>query len=90
MKPVEFKGHNIVYAKDQKAYLPLPAQRKGEYPVNPKGAIVTCWKPTFRERLRFLFGGFLWIETLTFWHSLQPVKYGISKKPLYLLDNAKD
>jgi hypothetical protein len=25
MKPIEFKGQNTVYAKDQKEYLPLPA-----------------------------------------------------------------
>ncbi len=84
MKPVEFKGHNVVIAKDQPEYLPLPAKRKGENHVNPEGLLVTCWKPTFYERIRFLFGGYLWVETWTFWRKLQPVKYGISKEPLFL------
>jgi len=74
MKPVAFKGHNVTYAKDQREYIPLPGLRKGEYNENPEGAFVTCWKPTFWDRLRILFGGNFWIETWTFWKNLQPLK----------------
>lgn len=82
MKPVEFKEHNVVYAKDQKQYIPLPGLRKGQYDINPEGAFVTCWKPSLKDRLRILFGGNFWLETLTFWHNLQPVRISTRKKDL--------
>lgn len=37
MKPKEFKGQNIVFAKDQPEYQPLPALRM------PDGEVITCW-----------------------------------------------
>ena len=38
MKPIEFKGQNVVFAKDQDGYQPLPACiKKDNY-----GTVVTC------------------------------------------------
>ena len=82
MKPIAFKEHNVTYAKDQKQYISLPGLRKGEYNVNPEGSFVTCWKPSFKDRLRILFGGNFWLETLTFWKDLQPVRISTRKKDL--------
>lgn len=37
MKPVEFPGVNVVFAKDQPEYMPLPAMK---IPNDPQGLII--------------------------------------------------
>jgi hypothetical protein len=69
MKLFEFPGHNVVIAKDQPEYIPLPAYR---VPNDPHGRLVCCWKLSWRERLRVLVTGELWHTILTFNHQLQP------------------
>jgi len=66
MQPVKFKGSNIVFAENQPEYLPLPAFK------DESGEVVTCWKMTWRERLKFLFSGRLYLRVLTFNQPLQP------------------
>jgi hypothetical protein len=68
MKPVEFKQQNIVIAKDQKPYIPLPAH------VGDNGQAISCWGLTLRERIYLLFTGRLWLSVLTFGRPLQPLK----------------
>lgn len=58
----------VVFAKDQPEYIPLPAW-KGE-----DGMVVTRWQLTWGERLRVLLTGNLWLSVLTFNKPLQPVK----------------
>lgn len=41
MKPVEFPGVNVVFAKDQPEYMPLPAMK---IPNDPQGIIITKWQ----------------------------------------------
>ena len=41
MKPIKFKGYNIIYAKDQLDYVPLPAYRTKE------GIVTSCWYFSF-------------------------------------------
>lgn len=41
MKPVEFPGVNVVFAKDQPEYIPLPAMK---VPNDPQGIIITKWQ----------------------------------------------
>lgn len=65
--PGGFLIPEVVYAKDQPEYIPLPAWR-GE-----DGKVVTRWKLTWRERLRVLMSGNLWLTILTFNRPLQPV-----------------
>ena len=50
MKPVEFKHQNIVFAKDQPEYQPLPALRID----SPTGEVVSCWRLSFKERIKVL------------------------------------
>ncbi len=69
MKPIEFKGSNVVFAKDQPEYLPLPAMHDSE-----SGTVTSCWKMTWRERLEVLWHGRLFIATLTFNNPLQPIR----------------
>lgn len=66
MKPVTFKEHNVVFAKDQPEYKPLPAYRDED------GRIICCWKLTFKERFKLLLTGNLWHNVMTFNHPLQP------------------
>lgn len=66
MKPIKFKECNVTFAKDQPEYNQLPAFR------DEKGEAVTCWKLTFKERLRILFKGKVWLCLLTFNQPLTP------------------
>jgi hypothetical protein len=67
MKPVEFSQQNVVFAKDQPQYMPLPAF------VSSNGSLVTsCWRMTWGERLRNLITGRVYVSLLTFGQPLQP------------------
>jgi len=66
MKAIEFPEHNLVLAKNQPQYTPLPCHR------TELGEIISCWKPTWRERVAILFGAKLWHWQLTFGHPFQP------------------
>jgi hypothetical protein len=84
MKPVSpiakgYEAQEIVYAKDQPEYQPLPA-----LPVNDvAGTIITRWKLTWRERLAILFGRDVFLNVMTFGTPLQPVSLFIGKTPLH-------
>jgi hypothetical protein len=67
MKPIEFKGQNTVFAKDQPQYRQLPAHRSED------GTVTSCWHLTFRERLNVLVFGRMYIRIMTFNRPLQPI-----------------
>jgi len=69
MKPVIFPQCNSVFAEEQTEYLNLPAYRE----TDKQGLVITCWKMTWGERWRALFGGCIWLRMLTFNQPLQPV-----------------
>jgi hypothetical protein len=73
MNPISFKGCNVVYAKDQPEYLPLPVRRFED------GEIITCWKLSIRERIKVLFTSKIWLSVLTFNHPLQPLLPSVDK-----------
>jgi hypothetical protein len=75
MKPIEFQEKNVVIAKDQPEYIPLPAY----YSPDMNGRVVFCWSVGFSERLRILFTGKIWSEVLTFDSPLQPQKLSVEK-----------
>lgn len=66
MQPVRFEGHNTVFAEDQPEYIPLPAYR-GE-----DGQVISCWQLSWKERLRIVLTGKVWLRTLTYNQPLQP------------------
>lgn len=66
MSPCAFDGSNIVFAKDQPEYLPLPAH------LSDGGIVTSCWKLTWKERLKVLIWGKLYLQVLTFNKPLQP------------------
>lgn len=70
MKPVEFPGVNVVFAKDQPEYMPLPAMK---IPNDPQGLIITKWQLSPEELERIKETGTIHLSMLTFNQSLQPV-----------------
>jgi hypothetical protein len=79
MKPLEFPEQNIVYAKDQPEYIPLP----GHKVADERGEFIFCMGLTFRERLRLLFTGKLWCSLLTFNKPLTPSFFSTKKADLF-------
>jgi hypothetical protein len=69
MRLLDFPGRNVVIAKDQPEYLPLPAYR---VPGDRYGRLVCCWTMSWRERLRLLWSGKVWHTVMTFNQPLQP------------------
>lgn len=58
----------IVFAKDQPQYIPLPALRF------PDGLVVTRWSLTWSERIRIMLGGSIFLGVLTFHNPLHPIR----------------
>jgi hypothetical protein len=79
MKPVEFKHQNTVFAKDQPEYQPLPALKID----GPEGHVVSCWKMSFRERIKVLITGKVWLSLMSFNHPLTPSYLAVDRKEVY-------
>lgn len=79
MKPIKFKGYNVIFAKNQEPYLPLPACKIKD----KNGTVVCCWQATLLERIKILFSGKLYLSLLSFdkpltpnrIHAENPIKY---------------
>lgn len=67
MTPIRFKECNITFGADQPEYQPLPAFRDED------GNVVSCWRLSWRERIRLLFTGRIYLVTLTFKAPIQPI-----------------
>lgn len=67
MKPKDFKGQNVIFAKDQLEYQPLPAQ------VFPDGTVITCWELTEQELMDITKNKCFYLQQLTFNQPLQPI-----------------
>lgn len=76
MKPINFKEQNVVYAKDQPEYMPLPALKFED------GTVVSCWKLSWRELLKIIFTRKIWLGILTFNKPLQPTFITVNKSDL--------
>lgn len=71
MKPIEFPGHNVVYAKDQPEYLPLPVYKpEGD----PTGEVYQCWELSPEDLENINKTGKVWVCQLTFNGPLQPLR----------------
>lgn len=77
MKPIEFPEQDVIIAKDQPEYIPLPAHIDYEH-----GAVTFCWKLSLRERIKLLLDGRLWHTVLTFRQPLQPQLLSVDKPVL--------
>lgn len=85
MKPVSFKHQNIVFAKDQPEYQPLPALRID----SPQGEVISCWKMSFKERIKVLFTGVVWLSLLSFNKPLTPSFMAVNRKEVYSVPEDK-
>jgi hypothetical protein len=83
MKIKEFKEHNVVFAKNQPAYKPLPALALN----NETGQVVSCWGLSFSERLRVLFTGRIWVSLLSFGKPLTPQYLSTKKSDHFRISN---
>ena len=79
MKPVEFKHQNIVFAKDQPEYQPLPALKI----ESQTGEVISCWKLSFKERIQVLFFGRVWLSLMSFNKPLTPSYLAVNRKEVY-------
>ena len=79
MKPTEFKHQNIVFAKDQPEYQPLPALRLD----TPQGEVISCWKLSFKERLQVLVFGRVWVSLMMFNKPLTPSFLSVKRKDVF-------
>jgi hypothetical protein len=63
----------VVFAKDQPQYLQLPACHVlRDHGGDLWRSVVSRYRLAWRERLRVLFFGDLWLEQVTFGNALQP------------------
>ena len=67
MQPVKFKGQNCTFAENQPEYLPLPAHKDAE------GIVTSCWGLSLKERFRVLVRGKIFVQSMTFNSTLQPL-----------------
>lgn len=81
MQPIDFEGSNVVYAKDQPQYMPLPVCKV----PGDDGLVISIWKPTDEERQRISEGANIAVSMLTYNQPLQPLMVSVSnieeKKP---------
>ncbi len=70
MTPISlgYPDHEVIYAKDQPEYIPLPAYKWKD------GTVVTKWQLTWKERFLILFNGHFFFSILTFNNPLQPIR----------------
>ena len=74
MKPIEFKGQNLIIAKDQPEYNNLPA-----FHDSKTGTVVFCYKLTPDERIEMMNNGLVWVRLLTFNNPMQPIALSTKK-----------
>lgn len=67
MIPTEFENQNIVFAKDQPEYLPLPAHKTED------GRVISFWKLEDGDIEKIKELGGIYIDSMTFNKPLQPI-----------------
>jgi hypothetical protein len=84
MKPIKFKEQNCTYAENQDEYGNLPAFK------DENGVVISCWKLSFKERVRILFYGNMWLSLLSFNKPLTPSLMTTDKSDLFLPNKKQD
>jgi hypothetical protein len=64
MTPIEFKGQNVIFAKDQPEYQPLPAL----VIEGNEGEVISCWQLTDEELERLNKTKCIYLSQLCFTH----------------------
>lgn len=81
MEPIQFKECNVIYGKDQHEYRNLPALKLEEH-----GTVVTCWRISWKERLRLLITGKMWIGIMTYNEPLMPLMASTKMSDIVVLE----
>lgn len=79
MKGVKFKHQTSVHAENQPQYQSLPTLKLD----TPEGHIISCWKLSFKERIKVLFFGRVWMSLLMFGNDLTPSHLSVNRKEVY-------
>ena len=85
MKPVEFKHQNVVFAKDQPQYRPLPALKLND----DIGTVISCWKMSFWQRIKVLFTGRVWLSLASFGKPLTPSLLSVNQRDIFVVKKQK-
>jgi hypothetical protein len=80
VSPVIKGFEEVVFAKNQPQYLPLPAIRCQD------GTVITRWKLSIRERIKILLTGHFFLHQLTFNQPLQPQRPSVDIPKLKYVD----
>ena len=72
--------HEVVYAKDQPEYIPLPVVKQRN------GVLTSRWKLSWKERLRVLFSGSIYLQICTFNQPLQPSRVSVEPPEIHWAD----
>lgn len=64
MKPIEFKGQNVIFGANQPEYLPLPAMLL----PGIEGEAISCWELTTEEVHQIVSTHKIYISQLCFTH----------------------
>lgn len=77
MNAVEFEGQNVVFAKDQPQYLPLPA-----HVTEDKNTVISCWELSDLELEVVLKTKRIYFASMTFNEPLQPQRAAVTLEEL--------
>ena len=77
MENIKFEGCNAEIAKNQPEYKPLHAFQDSK-------VTVTCYRLSFRERVKLLFTGRLWLGQMNFGYPLQPQLPTVNRNELLI------
>ena len=81
MKPIKFKEQNVVFAENQPEYNPLPAFINKD--TNSMGQVISCWELSFKERVKILFTGKMWVSICAFGKPLSPSFFTVNKSDIF-------
>lgn len=79
----EFQANEVVYARDQPEYTPLPVIR------NSTGVVLSRWKLTDEERKAIAEGADVFLSIWTFGRALQPLRVEIGECDRSILEIAE-
>lgn len=79
MKSVKFKDANVTFAENQDEYNQLPALRL----YDKNDTIITCVGLSFKERLKVLFTGRIWMSEMNFRRALTPRFFSVDQDEVY-------
>ncbi len=79
----EFQSREVIFAKDQPQYLPLPVHK------TPDGVILSRWHLSDEERKAVIAGADIWLYVWTFNQPLQPIRMEVAEAERSAVDVAQ-